>query len=174
MHIFFTTILRSNSSFHKFLNHFSFHSQHPSLIFPSLSPSFSVSHLEEGKMAGSKTIWFFAALSISMLLSWTNPRGKPQILLSLTSLLFQFFYTISFFFQWRDLRLKVQFLPWDLSTGRVHYKALHNCLPLFLIEMSLQLSSAFSSATASLRHYIPVCPFFLILLGFLHNGSSLF
>ncbi|KAL4598201.1 hypothetical protein ACB092_11G043300 [Castanea dentata] len=27
-------------------------------------------------MAGSKAIWFFVVLSISMLLSWTNPRGE--------------------------------------------------------------------------------------------------
>ena len=32
--------------------------------------------------------------------------------------------------------------------------------------MSLQLSYAFSSTTASLMYYIPVCPFFLL------NGSS--
>ena len=52
--------------------------------FPALSPSFllslslslTLSPRREGKMAGSETIWFFVVLSISMLLSWTNPRGE--------------------------------------------------------------------------------------------------
>ena len=42
----------------------------------SLSLSLTLSPRREGKMAGSETIWFFVVLSISMLLSWTNPRGE--------------------------------------------------------------------------------------------------
>ena len=168
MHIFFTTILRSNSSFHKFLNHFSFHSQHPSLIFPSLSPSFSVSHLEEGKMAGSKTIWFFVVLSISMLLSWTNPRGETLKSFSPSPLYYSNSSTQSASSSNDDISgLKYDFYHETCPQAE-------SIIKTPTIAMSLHLSYAFSSTTASLRYYIHVCPFFLILLIFFLSGSSLF
>lgn len=58
-----------------------------SSFFPLfLLPSLSLSPRRERKMAGSMTIWFFVVLSISILLSWTNPRGETLKSFSLSPL----------------------------------------------------------------------------------------
>ena len=111
-------------------------------------------------MAGSETIWFFVVLSISMLLSWTNPRGETLKSFSPSPLYYSNSSTQSASSSNDDISgLKYDFYHETCPQAE-------SIIKTPTIAMSLHLSYAFSSTTASLRYYIPVCPFFLL------NGSS--
>ena len=117
-------------------------------------------------MAGSKTIWFFAALSISMLLSWTNPRGETLKSFYPSPL----YYSNSSTQSASSSNDEISGLKYDfyhencpqaesiIRTSMAPIYSDHNNVSAALLCLFFH--------DCSLRYYIPVCPFFLL------NGSS--